>query len=581
MKLKIVDIEGFRSIRKKVTLNIEPNVTVVLGPNDHGKSNVLAALLFLNEDARFEPEDDLNWDLDGQSEAFPELQFLFSLSTKERKELLELENTMRKAASEEQMPVEEESVAPKTPTLIIPNAPAVQKVAVSPAPAPQPVQPIPPIAPATEEVCGAPSAPVIKPTPKLLNLRDIPDEVAFYRRGIASSLNIKGCEDFFTEVTTKLKSFIPRVELIKPYDKINDSVTAPELVPGENEFMRGIFYYADLDPDNCEHLFDQNDRTTRKLRIASEKLESTLKKSWSQGENLKFSLNHKSKTDSIELLIEDPAVSQRMVRASHRSAGFTNYFAIKTILHARQQAHQATSYILLFDEPGLYLHPSGQFDLLQVIETLAKTDQVIYVTHSLFLINKSHPTRHRLVRKTDEGTTIEGKPFVGRWGTVLSALGLTLSGTILFANEVLLTEGDSDPIYVQVCFQRMIAEGKINVEINGFSAMGTGDGRNADVMLRTLAEAQPHPRVMMLFDGDDAGKSREREIKPLLDQLDGTSYKLEKKLSIEDYLLGGEEAYVRAVVGYALKLIALRKGKNELLTVENALIDLKKMEGGQ
>ena len=169
--------------------------------------------------------------------------------------------------------------------------------------------------------------------------------------------------------------------------------------------------------------------------------------------------------------IDDPAVSSRRVRASQRSAGFTNYFAIKTILHARQQEHPASSYVLLFDEPGLYLHPSGQFDLLQVLETLSKTDQVIYVTHSLFMINKSRPTRHRLVLKKDEGTIIEGKPFVSRWGSVLRNLGLSLSGTILFANEVLLAAGDSDPVYIEACFQRMIRDSRISVEINGFSAL--------------------------------------------------------------------------------------------------------------
>src|SRR5438094_8672632 len=95
MKLKLVDIEGFRSIRKKVTLIVEPNVTVVLGPNDHGKSNVLAAFSFLNEEMRFDPENDLNWDLEEQSEAFPYMRFVFSLNQPEREGLRDFENTLR------------------------------------------------------------------------------------------------------------------------------------------------------------------------------------------------------------------------------------------------------------------------------------------------------------------------------------------------------------------------------------------------------------------------------------------------------------------------------------------------------
>jgi predicted ATPase len=603
MKLTVLEVEGFRSIRQKATLHVEQNVTVVLGPNDHGKSNLMAALSFLNEEMKFDPSDDLNWDLAGQAEAFPQLKFIFALTAEERKIILDTENAIRLSRAAEYQkavaaaaakvaaaataialaaaatPVAATPVvatpAAATPTAATPTAAApvaAAPVAAAPVAAtpviPEPTATAPAIsAPATEapnavtETAAAGTSTDLASTP--LGLGDIPEIATFYRKGAASALNLEGWDEFSEDAIVKLRNAIPRVEIIKPYDNIEDSVTAPKLKPDNNEFMRGIFYYAGLDPDDCESLFNQDDSTHRKLKKASETLETTLKKSWSQGADLKFSLNHNSKIESIELLIEDPAVAERMVRASHRSSGFTNYFAIKTILHARQRAHRASSYIYLFDEPGLYLHPSGQFDLLQVLETLGKIDQVLYTTHSLFLINKSHPTRHRLIRKTEAGTIIEGKPFLGRWGVVLSALGLSLSGTILFANEVLLTEGDSDPIYIQACFQKMIAEAQCNVEINGFAAMGTGNGQSADVLLRMLSESQPHPRIMMLFDGDDGGRAREAEVRPLVEQLHGKSEILGDGLSIEDYLPGGDAVYVAAVCRYIEKLIELKRAPAE------------------
>src|SRR5262249_39412565 len=36
MRIKKVEIEGYRSIRKRLTIVLESDVTVVLGPNDHG-----------------------------------------------------------------------------------------------------------------------------------------------------------------------------------------------------------------------------------------------------------------------------------------------------------------------------------------------------------------------------------------------------------------------------------------------------------------------------------------------------------------------------------------------------------------
>jgi predicted ATP-dependent endonuclease of OLD family len=371
MQLNLVEIEGFRSVAKKLALYIEPNVTVVLGPNDHGKTNLLDAISFLNEERKFDPEADLNWDLEGEGERFPHLRFHFSLTQQERESLRDLENELRTSKAAAANPAE------------VPSTESTEPIEIS-------------------------------PSQKSVDLDDVPETAEFYRQGVASTLSLNGWTNFADEVVTKLRGFLPRAEIIEPYDKISDSVTATELAPGMNDFMRGVFYYAGLDPDNASDLFVQNDTTERTLQNASGKLDETLKKSWSQGEALGFHLNHQCKIDAIQLKIDDPAVVRRRVRASHRSSGFTNYFAIKTILHARQEAHRAASYLLLFDEPGLFLHPSGQFDLLRVLETLAKTDQVIYVTHSLFMINKSYPTRHRLVLKTNEGTVIESKPFVTR-----------------------------------------------------------------------------------------------------------------------------------------------------------------------
>jgi predicted ATP-dependent endonuclease of OLD family len=538
MQLNLIEIEGFRSVREKLSLFVEPSVTVILGPNDHGKTNLLAAISFLNEEKKFDAETDLNWDLEGQGDQFPSLRFQFSLTDPERQELCDLENKLR---------TEERETKSET-------------AAATSAEAPQ----------ANEEIRSI--APIV--------LKDIAPTAEFHRQGVASTLTLNGWDDFYEDVITKLRSYLPRAEIIKPYDHISDTVTAEELAADKNEFMRGIFYYGGLDPDNADNLFIQNDTTERTLQKASEKLDETLKKSWSQGEALRFHLNHHSKTDAIQLKIDDPAVLRRRVRASQRSAGFTNYFAIKTILHARQQEHRAASYLLLFDEPGLYLHPSGQFDLLQVLETLANTDQVIYVTHSLFLINKSHPARHRLILKAKKGTVIEGKPFVSRWGSVLNTLGLSLSGTILFANEVLLTEGDSDPLYIQACFQRMIAEGKVNAEINGFSALATSDGRNADVMLRILSDSKPTPNIMILFDGDKGGKEREAYLKELVEQAKAASYRLDAELTIEDYLPGGDDLYASAVAGYLAKLPAAHETEVNVDLAEKAGKALKAWRAG-
>lgn len=67
-------------------------------------------------------------------------------------------------------------------------------------------------------------------------------------------------------------------------------------------------------------------------------------------------------------------------------------FNMRMLLVARTDKAVPNGYIFMFDEPGLNLHPKGQVDLQNVFEDITKTNQIIYSTHSVFLINKNYPT---------------------------------------------------------------------------------------------------------------------------------------------------------------------------------------------
>src|ERR1700722_12605281 len=62
MRLTKLKIKGFKSVKGEEILATDDRITILIGANDHGKSNLLAAILCLNDDQRLSP-DDLNWDL--------------------------------------------------------------------------------------------------------------------------------------------------------------------------------------------------------------------------------------------------------------------------------------------------------------------------------------------------------------------------------------------------------------------------------------------------------------------------------------------------------------------------------------
>jgi len=98
---------------------------------------------------------------------------------------------------------------------------------------------------------------------------------------------------------------------------------------------------------------------------------------------------------------------------SERSNGlkfFLSYY-VQLLAHAAPVPDQHE--ILLMDEPDAYLSSQGQQDLLRILEEFsnpedgARNSQVIYVTHSPFLINRNAGERIRVLDKgiTDERHT--------------------------------------------------------------------------------------------------------------------------------------------------------------------------------
>ena len=536
MHLKRVEVEGYRSIGEKVVIHVECDVTILLGANDHGKTNILNAISHLNSDNPFDPATDLNWDRRASPDKFPCITFHLRLEDSELVKIAELAGAPLSVVTSSALTDE----ATLASSAVAEEASESSQGDLSD----------------SEEAGGGESG----ETPP--DAYEISEELIVQVKGQETVRNYRAGNVPHSILEEVANENLPRVEIVLPHERIPDAVTFGELDDESHEFMRGIMYYAGIDPDDAEELFTQNDFTMKKLKEASVTLNETLKVGWIQGKDLKYELSHESATDSILLRIEDPAVGSRLVRASRRSSGFTHFFALKTILYARQVDYRANQYMFLFDEPGIYLHPSGQHDLLRVLDAIGKHNQVVYSTHSLFMINRTFPSRHRLVIKDGSGTRIDGKPFVGRWGPAIDKLGFSLAGTILFAQHVLLAEGDADPVLLQAVFQKLVEWGKASADLNSFSIISTGSSRDTDALIRILREGSNAPNLLVMVDGDKGGKERLKALKRLLKAHRVEHIMLAKDTTIEDYLPASGKTYIDAVSGYVVRIIDTLDAEN-------------------
>jgi len=140
----------------------------------------------------------------------------------------------------------------------------------------------------------------------------------------------------------------------------------------------------------------------------------------------------------------------------NRSKGFIWFFSF-LVWFSKIQADKNKKYIILLDEPGLNLHASAQADLLRYInEKLMNNYQVIYTTHSPFMIETSKIHRVRTVYDTldpKKGSLVSESIQEKDPDTLFplqAALGYDIAQNLFISENNLLVEGPGDLIFFEI-----------------------------------------------------------------------------------------------------------------------------------
>ncbi len=196
-----------------------------------------------------------------------------------------------------------------------------------------------------------------------------------------------------------------------------------------------------------------------------------------------------------------------------RSRGFVWFFSFYANFSNITEDPQRST-ILLLDEPGLNLHATGQRDVLAFIERkLAPKHQVIYTTHSPFLIDPQRIDRVRAVQDLDDrGTTVSADAYQTDSETVFplrAALGYELARTLVTDEHCLLVGGPSDLLYLQLLSQACQDAGLCGLDprwavtpvggadkVSAFLSLN--DSRRLNVAVLVGADARDQQRIKAL-----------------------------------------------------------------------------------
>lgn len=156
-------------------------------------------------------------------------------------------------------------------------------------------------------------------------------------------------------------------------------------------------------------------------------------------------------------------------KPSQRSQGFQWFLAFYLVLNSKKCKDNT---ILLIDEPGLFLHAKAQEDILNYFETKIH-NQIIYTTHSPFLIDVNNMHRVRLAinnRDDNNGTKIINKYYaVSDFDTItplITAIGYNIAKNPLeFGHGLnIITEGITDRYYL-LSFIKLLNIKNTNIHI--------------------------------------------------------------------------------------------------------------------
>ena len=261
-----------------------------------------------------------------------------------------------------------------------------------------------------------------------------------------------------------------------------------------------------------------------------------LSRYWQQDQAFTLRVNYKEKTLFFEITDKTEAV----YTFRERSSGLRYFLSYYIQARSMEAALAKQRTIVLMDEPDSFLSILGQRNLLSIFETLVSPElsnqntQIVYTTHSPFLINRNFPRRIRLVRKGDaeEGTQFIDQARVRRFEPVRSALGIDLAQTLFMGSTNLLLEGPTDQFLFTEAV-RMFAGEEGMGDLLDLNAVTVVSAESAPGVERIVSASQwgdePIPTAIVVLDGDRAGKDTRDQ---LIGKKRGT-----KKLLHDDFVV--------------------------------------------
>jgi len=374
-----------------------------------------------------------------------------------------------------------------------------------------------------------------------------------------------------SDVLENIFELIPSFVYFDAIDIIGDYVSLNEYLENKEKYktFKNLFKLADLDVERVKNVSNPHKRKLL-FRSATANITGMINKFWKQ-ENVTVNLDIDG--DKILVFVEDE-LGAKADPPSRRSDGF-RWFLSFYINFMSETKGELKNAVLLLDNPGWVLHPSGQKDLLDAFEEIAKSNQIVVATHSPFLIDKNKLERIRIVkREVDVGTKVYEKFWHSTYDAlqqIRAAIGADISDSLFGGKNNIVVEGFSDVVYLEVMAEYLKRKGKTTIDLDKAFIVAAGGAEGVPYLVEWF-KAEKY-NSLALLDADDEGRKAARKIETIAEidantevlKLDEISEEFKgKSLEIEDLF---DEEFYHIAVNKAYKEIfenKLRKSEVKL-----------------
>lgn len=268
------------------------------------------------------------------------------------------------------------------------------------------------------------------------------------------------------------------------------------------------------------------------LRSAATQLTQNFKKWWLQGD---YIFSFEADGNHFRINVADD-LRPEPIELESRSRGLQWFFSFFLVFLVETKAGHSNT-ILLLDEPGLSLHPIAQYDLAKFFRKLSDDNQLMYTSHSPFLVDMDNLANVKVVyidsetgrTKISSNLRYNVSDSVKSIYPIHAALGLTVSDTLLLGCLPVLVEGVSDQIYLSLIKRYLIGNGVLQyskeivfIPTGGVKGMGP---------VSKLVSSRDDELPFVFLDSDEMGKNFQKNLK-------NNRYKndLNKVLEVDQFL---------------------------------------------